>query len=498
MAIGFFAFEAYPAVLNAIARAGFPYADNQWSEGPLLLQLHRLATGGPTYTPTPLANAYDYGPLYLFVLGGIRKLLSLPDGIVAYRVLSMCLGVLSLVPLGFAGIAIAQRAGIGGTSPARLGIAVGTALLGLAVLARCITFDSLHPDSLAFLVIATALALHFAIAARMLPPTATWALTVVGVAAAFGKQNAVVVVPLLLAGLAGARIVTVRQVVAPLGTLIAAIVALIVAMPPDMRAWTLFVPLGQPYELWAPRLADCVRFLTYWQPYLAVGFIAAGVALIVLGLRTGPRGLAIDAAALAAVAVVAFTGYFKTLGIWNNLAVLGLGTAPYAGALLGFGFGWRTRAMGRLLLASAGFASLLALGIALRGGEKQVPDAQIDRELSAVKALAGTLCATKQTIVVTVFPEPFLDCPTAQFALGQSYLELQTAYPRYYAGPTVFDRPIDARYVVIATAVTGPPGRLGLPAPWAHGYTNLVKRLVVVQGWGANYFPVELRVFEHR
>jgi len=498
LAIALFAVEAFPAVVNALARMSFAFADSQWSEPPLILQLHRMAIGQPAYLPTPLANSYDYGPLYLIVLGALRRLLGQPDATVPYRALSMALGALTIVPLACAALAIAVRAGIARGDPAKTAIALGTALLGIAVLARSITFDTLHPDDFAFLLLATSLALHFALAARILRAPFVWALVAVGIASAFGKQNAAVVVPLLLAGLGGARVISLRLALAACGAVVVAIVVVVLALPNDVRAWILFVPLNQPYEFWPARIAQCWQYVTFWQPYLAVSFVPAAAALGLLGRRCGLRALSVDAAAIVALAIVAFTGFFKTLGIWNNLTFLAIATIPYAGALLGSGFLASYRGARVAASVAVAFVTLFALGVALRGGEKQVPDAQIYSELSAVDALATQLCATKQPIVVTVFPQAFFGCPTAIYALVPSFQELTVAFPRYYAGPTAFDQPIAARYAVVAAGTNGAAAHLGLPGAWKAEFPHLIKRVVAVQGWGANYFPVEVRVFEHR
>ncbi len=495
--LAFFAIEALPALLNALARASFIYADSQWSEWPLSLQLHRIAVGGAAYLPTALANSYDYGPLYLMLLGGVRRVASLGDDIVTYRTLSMAIGGLTVVPLAYASVAIAERASVVRGGAGKAAVAAAAIALAVAVLARSITFDTLHPDNLAALTIAMALAIHLGIAARRLHPGAVWGLVAVGIASAFGKQNAAVVVPLLLAGLAVARVIPPRVAVAAFAATIAGIVALIALMPGDERAWTLLVPLGQPYEFTAARIADCWRFLTYWEPYLALSLAPAGVMLYTLWRRCGARALAVDGAVLGAVALVSFSAFFKALGIWNNLTFLCLGTVPYASALLGLFFVEKAFDVRRGILASVAFASLIAVGTGLRTAPKQVADAQINTELSAVYAMAKELCATRQTILVTAFPDAFFGCPTAAYALTGSYLELQVAFPRYNGGPTAFDAPATAHYVVTTAAVSG-PARPPLPGAWAAGYPHVAKDLPAVSGWGANYFPIRVKVFEHR
>jgi hypothetical protein len=496
LAIALFAVGAFPVAANSIERAGFAYANLQWSEGPLILQLHRLALDQPAYLSTLQVNSYDYGPLYVTLLSTLRALFALPDGVVAYRTLSMVLGLLAVVPFAFASIAIAERAGLARGFAAKAAIATGAVFLGISVMARSVTFDTLHPDNLAFLMIATALALHFAIAARIVPPATIWALVGVGILSALSKQSSAAVVPFLLAGLAGAGVVSVRRALVAFAALAVGIVLLVIAMPQDVRAWTVLVPAAQPYEFWFSRIAECLKNITSWQAYIGISFIPAAIAIGVLSRRGGRRAALVDAAALLAVAIVAFAGYFKTLGIWNNLTFLCLGTVPYAAALLGFAFDQRLHVRDQRTLALGSLASLVALGLALIGGTKPVPDAQIKQQMSAVFATAKRLCATNQSIMVTTFPDAFFGCPYAEYALGQSYTELQVAYPKYYVGKTVFDQPTKAHYVVAYNNDNDPPVLVGLPF-WYADY-RLVDRFPVVHGWGQGFYPVQFRVFEHR
>jgi hypothetical protein len=83
--------------------------------------------------------------------------------------------------------------------------------------------------------------------------------------------------------------------------------------------------------------------------------------------------------------------------------------------------------------------------------------------------------------------EDFLKCPTATFALEASYLELRVAYPRYYAGPTIFDRPPDAHYVLVSEIQP-------LPWAWLPYYRPLTLPVSRRQSGGAQ---IHLRVYEH-
>ena len=233
-AIVLFAVGAFPVATNSIARASFAYANLQWSEGPLILQLHRVSIGQPAFLPTVQVNSYDYGPLYVNLLSTLRALVVLPDGVVAYRGISMGLGVLAVVPLAYASIAIAVRAGLAHSAVARAAVATGAVLLGISVMARSVTFDTLHPDNLAFLMIATALALHFSIAARIVPPASIWALVAVGIVSLLSKQSAAGVAPILLVGLAAAGVVPLGRALIAFAALAAGTILVVITMPHDV------------------------------------------------------------------------------------------------------------------------------------------------------------------------------------------------------------------------------------------------------------------------
>ena len=132
-------------------------------------------------------------------------------------------------------------------------------------MARSVTFDTLHPDNLAFLMIATALALHFSIAARIVPPATIWALVAVGILSAaqqaeLGRCRAV------LAGRTGSRR---RRVGPPRARRVRALAVGTSCSSSrcrtTFRAWTVLVPAAQPYEFWFSRIAECLKNITSWQ-----------------------------------------------------------------------------------------------------------------------------------------------------------------------------------------------------------------------------------------
>jgi hypothetical protein len=446
-------------VHDGLLTAAGGYVSSEWSEGPLALQLHRISLGQPAYTSPLLANSYDYGPVYLFALTGLRAVFAPKADVATYRILSMAIGLVASLPLSFAAVAIARRAGLRATHrAATLACIAGAASMGAAILSQSVTFPRLHPDDLTFTLVAAALAVHFAIAERRLPPESVWLLVAACVLATFTKQNTAAVAPVLLAGLAASGAISWRLFAVAACTTALVVIAVVVLMPADMRAWSVFVPLAHRYAFTAARLDALWYSFTYRTPYLSLLLVATIPMLVVVRKRMGDRALWVDAAAVAAVATAAFSAFFKQFGIWNNLTVLAAATVPYAAALLGLLLA--PEAYVRSHRAFVGVATLitivLALSIVSAGDYVTRFHGQWDPRPTA--ALERRLCDTGRSILLTQMFEEFLKCPTATFALEASYLELRVAYPRYYAGPTIFDRPPDAHYVVVSGIQ---------PLPWA-------------------------------
>jgi hypothetical protein len=474
---------------SSLERAANGYIPPAWSEGPLLLELRRMAAGEAPYTPPALVNAYDYGPGYVFALDAIRALLARAPGVVLLRHISMALGLLAAVPLAVASAFVALRAKAGG--PVAIGAAAACgAVLGTDDIMRNTTFEMLHPDDLVFTLIACALALHYGIAARRLASPFAWGIVVFGVAATLTKQNALGVAPLLLLGLWAAGAIRGRLLVATLFATGTAIVATVIVMPPAMRAWTVEVPLAHSYQLTASKFGDAVAALTIREPYVGATILLALPVLVLLRRNAGKRALWADGAGAAAVALTAFSAFFKELGISNNVAVLGAWAAPYAGTFVGALVAAVAGGRRPFAAASGALAAVAVLGVALTNHAGDVHPAlavAIPENQRRMERLAHELCARRASIIdLTIFPE-FLDCPSVRYALTASLTELQLAYPRYDPGPTVFDRPEDARYVIT-------PEIVGLPDAWSSDYRRI--RPAITEA-GPGRFRLHVGLYEH-
>jgi len=439
---------ATDAVVNvtfATWRAAVPFVNPAWSEGPLLLELRRIAAGQAEYTAPYLLSAYDYGPVYPYVLNTVREFAGLHVGIVALRGVSMAVGLLSAVPLGVTAWLLTAR-----LQPQRPPIAaaisaVAAGSLGLAVVARTITFTLLHPDDLVFLLVATIVALYFAIALKVVGRDWIWALAALGVAATFTKQNTVAVVPLLLVGLALSDAALSRRALFVLGVGVAAVAASILAMPPDMRAWAVFVPLAHTYEFNAARAGGLLRALTVQGAH--VGLLLLLIIPFVLAVRNR-RSLVLDGAALVAVGVAGLAAYFKRLVVENNLLLFAAVTVPYAGALIGTTF-VVAGDQRRTAVAAFGFLLAVALVVALPFPFGS-PFVRYPGRANHIAEIVHRLCSTGSTLLALNVLSEVFDCPQAVFALDASLTELRLAYPRYDPGPTLFDRRPTARYVISA------------------------------------------------
>jgi hypothetical protein len=481
---------AVSGLQNAFPRAVFPFAGNQPGEWPLIVELHRFALGQPTYTSTTLLSAHSVGVVYPFVLGALRTLSASGDHIVTYRVISMLLGFLAIVPLSFTALAILERAGFQRTIVASVSVVASTVALTVAVLSRSATFDALDPGNLEYLLVATALALHFTLAGGRAPKYLVWILVADGVFCGFVKQSAVLVAPILLAGLIVARVITPRVFGGAIAACVGGLIVGLIIMPGDARAWTLLVPLAQPYVVSTERVLQALQFFTHLAPYLGMSFLSAAPAFYLLWKRRGTDGLAVDIAAVAAVVVVGLLAYFKQFGSFDDLTVISAATIPYTTAWLGILVDPAPYPRRQQILMAASALLPIALAATLFGGVKQVPDIALYAEMDGARIAAHNLCsATTGTVLVTVLPELYQNCKSAQFALGPSYDELVAAYPRYYIGPTVFDKPTTAEYIVVSSG-------FALPWQWRAHYHNVVRRVPVVVGLAANYFPFEMLVIK--
>jgi hypothetical protein len=484
-----FAVEGYGALANALARAVFPFAQNQFSEAPLMLELHRMASGLAEYQSTLAANSFPYGPAYLFVLNLMRG--GQPPNVVSARFVTITLGLLTIVPIVFSSLFIAARAGVSRKSTvanAVTGVAAG--LLGAAVITRAITFDAVHPDDQLFVLVGSALAIYYAIAAGILRPAFVWALTFIGVVATFTELHSFAIVPVLLLALAVARAVSYRIALFALGVYVTLDLLVIASMAGDARAWAFLVPIAQPFDFSRMRIRDFFVLLFHWQPYIGLVILAVAAAVAILWRRERTRTLWIDVAPVAIVLATALGGYFRSLALWNNLSLICIVCVPYFGAMLGSLAAPRVVAPLNRPLAIACVVLAAAMCFGLNLPPKQEPSVLIFSQMDAASTAATQLCGRTKKVVVVAMPELFFSCPNAAYALGASFQQLAAAFPLYYVGPTVFDKALDAPYVVTTDS-------LPLPAHWAKDYV-LEHQLPVVTGFDQNYFPLQLQFYRRR
>jgi hypothetical protein len=485
------AFDAWIGLSNSLIRAQFPFAENQWSEGPLLLQIRRIIEGVSPYTSTLSVNSFDYGPVYMYLTEAIRNWLHLPFDIRSFRYINMGYGFVSIIPVTICALLVARRAGICASD--RLGnvaVVVSTISLALALLSRSITFDVMHPDNLSFILISTTLALYYGIASGRLRAYFLVPMVLVAIVSVFTKQNSFLIAPALIIVLLATRRISARAAAVAGGCFVLGVFLLLVTAPADERAWIFFVPRAHRYELLLNRIWDCWIFLTYWEAYLSFLIVAAGVAIAFIVRAQGRRELPIHATAVGIILLASLAGYFKVLGEWNNLTLIGIVTMPYMGALLGVLVTPRTWQSSRLVMGLT-VALALALPLALIPDPKQVPNRTIYRAMERVKQAANELCQRKTQIMVTWYPELFFDCPYATFVLVDSYQELVAAFPGYYIGPTVVDVPTQATYAV------GVDRDIKLlPGVWRKEF-KVEQATPAFYGWGANYWPVQFRIYRH-
>lgn len=475
---------------NNIGRIAFPWADNEWADGPTLHQLHRMEAGGPGYASPLGSDSMDYGAVYLFALFFLRRLLGLPFSIVSYRSISIGLGLLSIVPFSVSALLIARALGLRRFALLPTLLILGTtSLLTIAVSARSITFASTHPDTLLALCVATSLAIYFAIATRLLHPGAIWALVFTGVLTAFTKQNSFIMLPILMLGLALGKVISWRVAVAAVAAYGGIVVLLLAVMPADMRAWMFLIPEAHPYEfLKASRVLDFFGYLTHWEYYISLELAIYAIVVILIARREGRQAYAIHFSAGFAIVLVATQAYFKTFGVWNNLTIIGLFCIPYCATLVWLLASPRFVKRTHWAVLAASMALLLLVGHGLHEATQPwVPGAKIQGEMRLVSSAMRDLCARGKPILVLVLPDMFFDCPRAHYALTLSYGEEALARRQFDPGLFVWDRPTTYPYIV---DMWGWP----LTRRWQR-YYRLEREYPAVFGFGNYYYPMNVRVW---
>lgn len=477
---------------SSFARAAFPWPENLWPETPLMLQLHRMAIGDHAYRSSLEVNSFVYGPVYLTTLHWIRSLFHLPFTVVTLRAISITISYLTVIPVAVSALLIARRGGVRTDQVIPMTLVVGTAVLaGVAVIMRNLTFDALHPDALSFLLTMTALAVYYAIVSGRLSPRYVWLLLAVCVLDSFTKQNAALIFLFLLWALVALGLLKFRIGMLASTIYVVAIVAGFLIGSQAERQWTLLIPGSQGYDFGPVHTIGLWMVVTTWLPYLGVMFVGTIVAMVLLRANDGNRSIIIDAAPFAGILVTALSGYFKVFGVWNNISLIALFGAPYYALFVGLLWmpveRMRQWTVG---LACAVFAVATPLGMFIQ--TRQPPDGRMSADFTAIQSYADQLCAQHQSMIVTIFPEFFFDCPTAKFALFVDYGQLTTAFPHYFIGPTVVDLPPTEKYIVSSSFVWMDSAR----PSWYDGY-HVIKRLPAFFGYGSSvYWGTHLVVWE--
>jgi hypothetical protein len=488
-----FALEAVLSVANAVQRASFPYAVLQYSEPQLFVQLQRMASGGPPYLSTLLLNSSVFGPVYLYLLAGCNAILHGPVDVPSDRSITMIVGLCGLVPLVFSAVFIARRATSGTSTRVATQIAAAiAATLGLAVLSRAMTFDALHPDDLLFTLVATMFACYNAATSTARNARFAMLLAVAGALACFTEAHAAALGPVLLLALAATRAISLRALVAGLAAYAATFAVAFGLAGADGRAWAFLVPLAQPTDFSPWRLGLAVSLFAHWHPYLGVLLASTALTLAFLWRRTGLGMLATDVLPVVMVLETTVAGFFYRGGLRNSLFLAGVLCVPYFAAMIAALATPRVlalRNLAGLALAACGVVLGVSSVWALHVPPRQVPTDSVSLALANAQDAAVDLCSRRRSIVVLALPDLFAACPTASYALGADYIELSNAFPGYYAGPTIYDKRLDADYAVTTNS-------LPLPPAWTTYYT-LEKSVPVWLGFEETLYPGAMMIFKH-
>lgn len=485
--------DAAAFVHLALTRVAFPWADNQWSEGPLILQLYRLEHGGSAYPPARLADSFDYGPVYVYLLFTLRRILGLAFSTPSYRMISASFGMLAVIPFAICASIIAGRLGLRSLRVGAISVVLcSAALLAFSVLLRNITFDALHPDNLLALLLGCSLALYYALALRRIDARFIWALAAVSAVMVFTKQNSLVLFPILVLALWRTGALSGRLALASSGAFVAVLALALGLMPPDMRDWTFRVPGSHPYETQWPRLEDCFQIAFGLQAYITFGLALFALVVFLLAQRYGRDEYVLHGLPAAGILLTALSAYFKLYGVFNNLSIIALFSVPYCAALIG-ALTTPRFVMRAKLVAFAGAVLLVAVGKSLQNtAPRDAADPLMVRQMSAAESVLRALCA-RQKVLITFNPDLLFGCKNANFSLFFAYYELVGGRSGRGFGLTIFDRPTSYPYVVDTDYVSW----WSIPRAWQRKF-HIEKKLPAVLGlvgFENTYAPVKIRIW---
>ncbi|MCK6534096.1 MAG: hypothetical protein L6Q84_14075 [Polyangiaceae bacterium] len=304
-------------------RVRFPWDTFIWSESPFMTNLMKLSAGESIYQPADAANSFVYAPGLELLCFGLLRPLGLALDVRACRVVVVALGVLAAACGAlFVARVVAQAES---AAKARRAAVIGAFFVTCLVLFKNFTADVCHPDNLHVLHATGTLALlAWALDSKSLRVAA--ATLVVASLGALTKQYAGGAV----LGVLGALFALVPEfrrparrwaLIAIAACALGAVVALLLRTP-SARFWLIEVPSRHAY---LPSKLDALTSDVMRVPHRVLLWALTPYAAVSLYL-SGDRRVRTLAAAWVAVGAVevvpAFLGYFKWMGLWNNLGIV--------------------------------------------------------------------------------------------------------------------------------------------------------------------------------
>lgn len=496
--VPFLCAELVVSIHMTLARGALPFADNGWADHAQIFALNRMAHGGPAYTAPIDRDSYIYGPLYLWTLNGIRGLLGLPPAIVVLRTISMLAGMLTLVPLVAVTALLAPLAGIEPRSRFAYGLALAaTIAIGVCTITHNLTYDTLHPDALLFLIAGTSLALYFALARGLISEWWLAAFVPLSVLAFLTKANAVAFAAILVLSLLVARRISARSAAFSLAAIALATAAAFALLPPDVKAWTVFIPSSEP--LLVSRGYQIIIDLFSSRDGVFVFFAGAmlftsAVCAYAIAEKTGKKWSILVAGAILAALATSAPAYLKQGGTWNNLILIALCCVPFTGICVALPF--RKPENGTLPggVAFVNAFALTAMLLSFALNNKQIPTQADLAHLRGARDYAVRLCHEHPSdkVYTTLFSDLFFACPNLvyhnQIALG----DLSWAEPKYTLGVPV-DADPGTRYVAY---IDSP--RFGTPGWLAQNYRPIWSTPIIAGEWFTAYDHVPFVFYERK
>jgi hypothetical protein len=440
---------------QALGRLDVSWGVNDSQEGAYALQAHRVAAGGELFEAPRALDSPEGGPVYPLVLAAFASRGS-SSAVVPYRHVSAALWLLSLLPLCAITLLFAREAGLRRNPFAPLGIGLATTiLLALAVFERSPSVTYIGPQSLLAPLVLTAVALYYALVFGVVRERYIWALVLASVLAVLVDERAVLIFPLLLAGLAFARKASPRALLFAGLEFLVALVLLAVIMPVDWRAWGIALPLAHVWTVARPFRAWQFLEAARGRPLIAAELLGLGIALVIFARRNGGKTNAVHAFPLVAVALLVVVSYFGALGASADFALFALLLTPYCATVAALVTVPRFvgRADRSILRASA--ALLVALAVVQFIGAMPSAATPAYEEMTVAPDAVRAFCAHRR-VLVTTLPDLAFGCPDARYALAASYVELVAARRGFYDGLTIFDRPTSYVYIIDSTGIPMP------------------------------------------